>query len=238
MKKEPVVCQICKKRFFEIDLFPASLIKNNILEVAKKQCPDFDEQGFICYQDLANLRAHRIEQILTEDKGELTKLDQDVLQSLKDQDLITENVNKKFEKSLTFSNRLADKIAKFGGSWKFIFSFLSIIFFWICINALVFLQKPFDPYPFILLNLLLSCLAAIQAPVILMAQNRQAEKDKLQAEDDYRTNLKAELEIRLIHSKLDQFMKNQWERLLEIQKIQIDLAEELFRYKKDHKDKT
>ena len=231
--REQAVCQICKKKYAKSSLFSASLLKGNLLEIARKKYPDFDENGFICNQDLADLRALRIEQLLFENKGELTLLDEEVLQSLKDQDLITENVNRRFEQKLTLGNKFSDKLARFCGSWKFIFTFLFLILSWVFLNVFLLLKRPFDPYPFILLNLFLSCLAALQAPIILMAQNRQAEKDKLQAEDDYRTNLKAELEIRLIHSKLDQFMKNQWDRLIELQQIQIDLTEELLR-KKNH----
>ena len=111
---------------------------------------------------------------------------------------------------------LADRIATFGGSWKFIIVFGSVLGTWIVINALVLRAKPFDPYPFILLNLILSCLAAIQAPVIMMSQNRQEAKDRLRSEHDYRINLKAELEIRHLHEKLDHLLSHQWERLAEI----------------------
>ncbi|MBF5060246.1 DUF1003 domain-containing protein [Candidatus Neptunochlamydia vexilliferae] len=127
---------------------------------------------------------------------------------------------------------MADRMAKFGGSWKFILSFFFLLILWMVINTLFFTEERFDPYPFILLNLVLSCLAAIQAPIIMMSQSRQAEKDRLQANKEYQPNLKAELEIQQLHSRLDLFMKQQWESLLELQRIQLELTEELIDGKK------
>ncbi|MBN1253205.1 MAG: DUF1003 domain-containing protein [Bacteroidales bacterium] len=170
-----------------------------------------------------------IDNLLKSQKGELSELDNIVLNSLKEHELISENVNKKFQKELTFGQKTADKVARFGGSWIFILIFFVFLITWMGYNTFVLFHKPFDPYPYILLNLILSSLAAVQAPIIMMSQNRQAEKDRLQSDDDYVTNLKAELEIRQLHAKLDQFMKSGWDRLLEIQQIQIDLAEELLK---------
>jgi uncharacterized membrane protein len=131
---------------------------------------------------------------------------------------------------------MADHLASFGGSWTFIIIFGSILLMWIGLNSLLLLKKPFDPYPFILLNLVLSCLAAIQAPVIMMSQNRQEAKDRLRSQYDYQVNLKAELEIRHLHDKIDHLLSNQWERLVEIQQIQIDLLSELARLRDKGKD--
>jgi uncharacterized membrane protein len=122
---------------------------------------------------------------------------------------------------------MADGVASFGGSWRFIIIFASILVIWIALNSFLLLKRPFDPYPFILLNLVLSCLAAIQAPVIMMSQNRQESKDRLRSQHDYRVNLKAELEIRQLHDKIDHLLSHHWERLVEIQQIQIDLLSEL-----------
>lgn len=132
-----------------------------------------------------------------------------------------------FEGKLTLGQRVADKVAVFGGSWKFIVTFMCILGLWIIVNSIVLIWKPFDPYPFILLNLILSCIAAIQAPVIMMSQNRQEAKDRLRAQHDYQVNLKAELEIRHLHEKVDHLIFKQWQRLLEIQEIQTELMEEL-----------
>lgn len=118
------------------------------------------------------------------------------------------------------------------GRWRFIIVFAIILVLWIAINSTVLFWKPFDSYPFILLNLMLSCVAAIQAPVILMSQNREQVKNRLRSEYDYRVNLKAELQIWHLHEKIDHLLMNQWQRLLEIQEIQIDLMEELTRNKR------
>jgi uncharacterized membrane protein len=120
---------------------------------------------------------------------------------------------------------LSDKMADFGGSWGFILSFAAVLTIWITIN--LFIKTPFDPFPFILLNLFLSCIAAIQAPIIMMSQNRQEHRDRLRAEEDYKVNLKAELEIRALIAKIDQLRQHQWRRLLELQHIQLDLMNEL-----------
>jgi uncharacterized membrane protein len=122
---------------------------------------------------------------------------------------------------------LADKIASFGGSWSFLICFTVFITFWIGMNTMVIVTKPVDPYPFILLNLILSCIAAIQAPVIMMSQNRQEAKDRLRSQNDYQINLKAELEIQHLHEKLDHLLQHQWERLAQIQEIQLDLLSEM-----------
>ncbi len=120
-------------------------------------------------------------------------------------------------------------MAVFGGSWSFILCFGAVLLVWIAVNSIAVLRQPFDPYPYILLNLVLSCLAAMQAPIIMMSQNRQEAKDRMRAEHDYQVNLKAELEIRHLTWKMDQLLNHQWQRLLEIQKIQTELMEELLR---------
>ena len=125
--------------------------------------------------------------------------------------------------------RLADRIAVFGGSWTFLICFGVFLVLWVAINSLVLLWRPVDPYPFILLNLVLSCLAAIQAPIILMSQNRKEAKDRLRSQHDDQVNLKAELEIRHLHEKVDHLLLHQWERLVQIQEIQLELLAELGR---------
>ena len=185
----------------------------------------------VCVGDLRELRSAYIEDLILQDKGNLSDLDKEVVDSLEKHDLITEDINTLFEKELTIGEKSADRLAKIAGSWGFISGFFIVLIVWMGINAYYF-TRPFDPYPFILLNLILSCLAAIQAPVIMMSQNRQAEKDRLQSEDDYRTNIKSELEIRQLHSKMDVFMKKQWDHLFELQQIQIDLMEDLSEHKR------
>ena len=168
-----------------------------------------------------------VEDTLEAQRGDLTRVEDAVIDSLKEQEILSRNINPEFDRKLSFGQRLADRVADFGGSWRFIIIFLVTLLIWIVINSMFLLRRPFDPYPFILLNLVLSCIAAIQAPVIMMSQNRQEAKDRLQAEHDYQVNLKAEIEIRQLHIKLDQLINNSWQRLLEIQQIQIDLMEEM-----------
>lgn len=229
-------CEVCQKEFPYRKLFPVRLIRPTVLDTALKTNPELNRNGYVCQEDLRILRTKHIATILESDKGAISKLDEEVLESFRNQDLVAENVNKKFEKRLSIGEHLADVIARFGGSWKFILIFLSMILVWMIINTFFFTEEGFDPYPFILLNLVLSCLAALQAPVIMMSQNRQGEKERLQANEDYVTNLKAELEIQQLHSKLDLFMKRQWETLVELQQIQIELAEDLLKHKHPKKE--
>lgn len=160
---------------------------------------------------------------------ELGESEQRVIQQLTQRLHVSRNTNKQFDDKLTFGQRLADKIASFGGSWTFILSFLSALVFWAILNSFILthLGKAFDPYPYILLNLFLSMLASLQAPVIMMSQNRQAAKDRLDAEHDYEVNLKAELEILGLHRKLDTLREQQWAELLDLQREQIELLTRL-----------
>jgi uncharacterized membrane protein len=180
--------------------------------------------------DLNRYRSEYFEVLINADKGELSALENDVIKSLKEEEeLIATNINVEFERQLRFGEWAADKLADFGGSWRFLFTFAAVLLVWIAVNSSALLTQPFDPYPYILLNLVLSCLAAVQAPVIMMSQNRQEAKDRLRSEYDYRVNLKAELEVRHIIAKLDQLVSHQWQRLLEIQRLQLELLEERVR---------
>lgn len=161
-----------------------------------------------------------IQRILDADKAEL----EDVLLSIKQKEILSENINDTDEETFTFGQRLADKIAKFGGSRTFILSFLFFLLLWMGLNVALG-QRARDEYPFILLNLCLSSIAALQAPLIMMSQNRQAQRDRLRAENDYKVNLKAEIEIRTLHEKLDHLMMKKWETLMEIQQIQLTFLE-------------
>ena len=218
-------CRICNQP--KTGMVPAALIRPAIVAEIQKEMPGFTAKGYICADDLNRFRFQYVQGLLTSEKGELSALDQEVLKSLQAHDLLSSNINLEFEENLTLGEELADKIAEFGGSWKFIICFSTVLVAWIGINSAMLLWKPFDPYPFILLNLVLSCLAAIQAPVIMMSQNRQEVKDRLRSEYDYQINLKAELEIRHLHEKIDHLLSRQWERLVEIQQIQMELMTEL-----------
>jgi uncharacterized membrane protein len=230
MKKsteKKLTCQICKKTKKSSELIPAELVSRSITDTIKQSNPEWDSDGYICISDLNRFRTQHVKNVLETEKGELTNLENQVMKSLEEHEILSKNINEEFEQKQTFGERLADKLAANAGSWKFIILFSVILVLWITINSVIVLWNPFDPYPFILLNLVLSCVAAIQAPIILMSQNREESKDRLRSEHDYRVNLKAELEIRHLHDKIDHLLMNQWQRLLEIQEIQIDIMEEL-----------
>jgi uncharacterized membrane protein len=226
---EMVVCQICKEKKKLNEVLSGELVRPSIVAMIQKKHPDWSAEGFICRSDLNHFRTEYIQSLVEKEMGELSTLELDVMKSMKDQGLLAKNVNVEFDQKLTLGERLADKVAEFGGSWRFIITFFIVMVIWIIMNSVLLLRKPFDPYPFILLNLVLSCLAAIQAPVIMMSQNRQEAKDRLRSEQDYQINLKAELEIRYLHEKIDHLLAQQWQRLVEIQQIQMDLMEELAR---------
>ncbi|MCB0602887.1 MAG: DUF1003 domain-containing protein [Saprospiraceae bacterium] len=169
-----------------------------------------------------------LEQILATEDKHLQKLHQLVAEALQEQELISQNLLNPPSDTFSRGQRVADKVATFGGSWTFIITFLVVLVSWITLNILL-MSKAFDPYPFILLNLVLSCIAAIQAPVIMMSQNRKEEKDRQRAENDYLVNLKAEIEVRNLHQKLNLLMEEQFQTLLDIQKYQTELLEEIHR---------
>src|SRR5213592_4628039 len=229
MTTAPLVCQVCKKSKSPNSGMIAELIRPSLLEFIKKKVPDLDVKALICFEDLGEFRKDYVKEVLEDEIGELSALDQEVIESLEQHEILSSDIIKQFERKLTFGERLSDHIASFGGSWRFISLFGAVLFGWIILNAIFLLNNGFDPYPFILLNLILSCLAAIQAPIIMMSQNRAEARDRLRAENDYKVNLKAELEIRHLHEKIDHLLRRQYNRLFEIQQIQIELLEEIGR---------
>ncbi len=222
-----VTCRICGKHGSAQEMIHGGAIRAGVVDEIRKDHPEWSADSYICRHDLDHYRAKYVESSLENEKGELSELDRMVLKSMKDQEILAKNPDREFDDKLTFGQKLADKVAVFGGSWNFIISFTVFLAAWMVVNSIALLRKPFDPFPFILLNLMLSGVAGLQAPVIMMSQNRQEAKDRLRAEHDYQVNLKAELEIRNLHEKIDHLLNQQWQRLLEIQQIQTDLIEEL-----------
>jgi uncharacterized membrane protein len=159
----------------------------------------------------------------------LTESEKHVVHHITERTPISTNVVQDLSEQLTLGQKMADKVASFGGSWIFISIFLGIMVIWIILNSfiLIKLNSSFDPYPYILLNLVLSMLAALQAPIIMMSQNRQAYKDRLSAEHDYEVNLKAELEIIGLHEKIDLLREHQWAELIAIQQEQLKFLSQL-----------
>ena len=189
----------------------------------RQHAPDQEDLSAIDSEDLLKLRRDYINLLLEDDLGELNEVEQLVARSINNRKLLSKARPQQESKSLSFGDRLADKVADFGGSWKFIIIFFTVLAAWMVLNVWWLNNKGFDPYPFILLNLILSCLASIQAPIIMMSQNRQEDKDRNRAEHDYKVNLKAEVEIRMLHEKLDHLLLHQNKRLLEIQKVQMEM---------------
>ena len=170
-------------------------------------------------------------QFLQREWGNLTKAEQKVIDSFLKRERVSRHMGRVFDDERTFGERVADRVASFGGSWTFIGLFAAVLLSWVFLNSFILLNRAFDPYPYILLNLFLSMLAAIQAPIIMMSQNRQAARDRLDAAHDYEVNLKAELEIRHLHEKLDELREQKWIELVAMQQEQIRLLEKLLNEK-------
>ena len=200
---------ISNKEIVRGDEIKGSEIREGILNLIKRDFPNFNEECFITIDELNQYRRLYLTSLIQQEKGELANIDKDVMFAIKNNSILSENIQEEIEAELTLGQRIADKVASFGGSWTFIIIFFLFILVWILINVWLFVAKPFDPFPFILLNLLLSCIAAIQAPIIMMSQNRQEQKDRQRGEHDYKINLKAELEIKILSEKIDHLLVHQ-----------------------------
>src|SRR5215475_5990319 len=196
------MCSVCNRDVPAREIVRLDVVRPKIIERIREEKPDLPAHGFVCRSDLDRFRSSYVSELLTRERGELTQLEQDVVKSLADHETLAENIEAEFAERRTFGERLSDQLASFGGSWTFITLFGVVLLIWMGFNLVAVGRSEFDPYPFILLNLVLSCLAAIQAPIIMMSQKRQEAKDRLRSENDYRVNLKAELEIRHLHEKI------------------------------------
>jgi uncharacterized membrane protein len=218
-------CAVCGKE--SRDLVAVSAIRPALEQALAADHPNLAPDAMICRRHLIDYRTRYVEEMLARERGELSELDRQVVESLAREELVSRNLEQAWSDRRTTGERVADLVADFGGSWKFIISFIAVLLLWIAFNIWAATQAVFDPYPFILLNLVLSCVAALQAPIIMMSQKRQEAKDRLRSENDYRINLKAELEIRNLHEKMDHLINRQWERLTEIQQIQLEIMQDL-----------
>ncbi|OGU55747.1 MAG: hypothetical protein A2V66_11750 [Ignavibacteria bacterium RBG_13_36_8] len=221
------ICQITKKKFPKSQLVSGHAIREPIIQLIKEKYPDYSAEGYVSVKELNYFRQAYLQKLLEEEKGELSNIETEVLTSLQKAELLSKNIEPEIDEKLSIGNRVADKVALFGGSWIFIGSFLLLMLIWILINVFLLINRPFDPYPFILLNLILSCIAALQAPIIMMSQNRQESKDRQRSLYDYQINLKAEMEIRQLHEKIDHLIIHQNQRMFEIQQIQTELLQEI-----------
>ena len=220
------VSAISEKEFPIIDKIKGSMIRKSILDFIQKEHPNFTKNDEIAVSELNLYREKYISGFLLKGVDELNLLEKKVFDAVQSETTISNKLDLDIKK-YTFGQQLADNVAKFGGSWTFIISFMIFLVIWIFVNFFIFINKGFDPYPFILLNLILSCIAALQAPVIMMSNNRQEEKDRERAKNDYMINLKSELEIRMLYEKIDHLIMHQEEALIEIQKVQIDMMTDI-----------
>lgn len=224
---ETFISDISKRSFPARERVSAKSIQKSLLLFIHQRHPGFSDNGHLSLSELNTFRRQYISSFLEQEINELPNLQAAVQAATQEDELLTKQLESEGSNKLTFGQHLADKVATFGGSWTFILFFGGFLLLWIATNALVLMNKGFDPYPFILLNLILSCLAAIQAPVIMMSQNRQDEKDRERAKKDFVINLKSELEIRLLHEKIDHLILHQQVQLIEIQQIQVDMMKEI-----------
>jgi len=219
-------CPVCNKLFPEQETIPYSALNQSFRHILKAAAPNIAENDHVCLNCFENARTQSFTKQLKRNQKELTHLENQVLQKLSDREIIAASPTD-IECKLTLGQQISDKVATFGGSWAFILSFLGMLIIWIIFNSVMIATKRFDPYPFILLNLVLSCVAALQAPVIMMSQNRKEEKDRQRAENDYMVNLKSELEIRTLHDKMDHLLRSQMHTLMDFQEAQLEILQRL-----------
>lgn len=224
-----IICHLTKKQINPDEAHRGDYIRKEIFKLIQRDYPDFNQKSYISLEKLNYYRNLYLNSLIKKETGELNRLEREVVEAISKNIILSENIELNIDKKLTLGQKVADTIAQFGGSWTFILIFFLFIVFWMGINVWLFTTQPFDPYPFILLNLILSCLAAIQAPIIIMSQNRLEEKDRKRGEHDYKVNLKAELEIRLLDEKLDHLIMHQFKRMFEIQELQMDFLQDILK---------
>lgn len=218
-------CAISGRELPRRQLVNLETVRPNLAERVRRDHPELPPDALIAKAELERYRSLYVEELLRDESGDISDIERRVAESLATNEMLSENVEEEFEEKRTFGEIVSDHLASFGGSWMFIISFLMLLGTWIAFN-LVRGTETFDPYPFILLNLILSCIAALQAPVIMMSQKRQEAKDRLRSLNDYQVNLKAELEIRHLHEKMDHLISKQWQRLAEIQQLQLEIMQD------------
>jgi len=222
-----IACSLCQTIVDSRTLVNPHNLEPGLIDIIRHDRPEWDGKRGLCKNCREQYRAKKFVGYLEEEYSKISEMEKSLVTRIARRGRVSRLVNQEFEAQMTIGERIADKVAKFGGSWTFIMIFGGILIVWMGFNSWILMQKAFDPYPFILLNLVLSTLAALQAPVIMMSQNRQAEKDRLQATQDYEINLMAEIEIRDLHDKLDGLRYKQWHELWHMQQRQLELLEHL-----------
>lgn len=226
---EKIICNkdLIQKVRQDSSYVSAHLLREPIFDLIKKDHPEFTRDCYIDDSEVTRYRNMHLQSLIKKDQEEYNKLDKNVIESILNKKIISDNIEDDWNVGLTTGQKIADKVAQFGGSWTFIIAFGVFLFLWMATNVWLLAAHPFDPYPFILLNLFLSTLAAIQAPIIMMSQNRQEQKDRKRGENDYKVNLKAELEIKALHDKIDHIITYQNQKLLEVLEMNTDYLEEV-----------
>lgn len=222
--KEKTKCAITGQELPRRRLVNLETVRPALADRIRRDHPDLAADASVAQSEVSKYRTQYVEDLLRDETGDITDLERRVAESLANNETLASNVEEDFDERRTFGEAVSDHLASFGGSWIFILSFMLTLLGWIAYNFMRG-EQSFDPYPFILLNLVLSCLAALQAPIIMMSQKRQEAKDRLRSLNDYQVNLKAELEIRHLHEKMDHLISRQWQRLAEIQQLQLDTME-------------
>ncbi|MET0432290.1 MAG: DUF1003 domain-containing protein [Hyphomicrobium sp.] len=223
--KPKIICALTGKEFSRGNVVSLAAVMPSLVERIRQDHPDLKEDAYVSRKELDRYRALYVTELLRAESGDVSEIEAQVAQSLATHETLAENVEEEFSSQRTLGEILSDGLAQFGGSWTFLIVFAVFLAIWMLFNSYEG-GGAFDPYPYILLNLILSTIAAVQAPIIMMSQKRQEEKDRLRSLNDYRVNLKAELEIRHLHEKIDHLINKQWQRLAEIQSLQLDKLSE------------
>jgi len=224
-KVEKQKCSVSGRETPRKSLIALNTVRPSLAERIRQDHPELLDDAMISRGALDEYRKLYVHDLLRAESGDITELERQVAESLATHAVLAENVEDDFVENRSIGERLSDHLATFGGSWSFLIVFSVFLLLWMLYNSYRG-GSAFDPYPYILLNLILSTIAAVQAPIIMMSQKRQEAKDRLRSENDYRVNLKAELEIRHLHEKIDHLIMRQWQRLAEIQQIQLEMMQE------------
>jgi len=219
-------CSVCGASVETRHLVNPQKMEEGLVRLIEKDHPQWDGKRGVCPQCREKFRAKKFLGYLEDEYQKISDMERNLVNKIARRGRVSKEVNEEYTEKMSLGDRIADRVAQFGGSWTFILIFGSVLVTWMIINSVqLLLNRPFDPYPFILLNLVLSTVAALQAPVIMMSQNRQSAKDRLHAEHDYEVNLMAEMEIRDLHDKLDSLRYKQWHELWQMQQRQLEVME-------------
>lgn len=229
VKQHQVICRISGKHISDDKASQGFTIRDELFDIIQRKCAEFTTEDWISDEELDKIKLQRIKEIVAQDKGQIGEIESKIVDAVSHHDFMSKDFTEEEEEMLTFGQKVADVVAEFGGSWKFILSFSGFIIVWIILNSFLLLTNAFDPHPFILLNLILSCVAALQAPLIMMSQNRAEEKDRKRAINDFKVGLKTEIEIRILDEKINHIINNQISHLHETLDVQNDMIAKILK---------